>query len=95
MEQKEFEAIEQYDIIDFTKDDDPAVRRAAVDKDSDNAVLVGYVHNNKGYWHPVTAQDVVSVVKRFNEPAPGDNREAVHKEIKEAMKHMENAWDLA
>lgn len=80
MNSTDFKAIEQYDVIEFQRDDDPEPRMASVDKDGDNAVLVGYVHtNNKGYWHTVTAQDVIRVVKPYNDtPGNAALREAVN-----------------
>jgi hypothetical protein len=90
MNSTDFKAIEQFDIIKFQRDGDPEPRIAAVDKDGDNAVLVGYVHNNKGYWHTVTARDVIEVVQKFNNGTPaGQPNEAARLMIKDIMVDLE------
>ncbi len=93
MNQADFKAIEQFDVIEFQRQTDLVPSIAAVDKDGDNAVLVGYVHtNNKGYWHTVTAQDVIRVVKKHH--GESLDRQAIKKAIKVVMSALEKVWNM-
>lgn len=92
MNDKDFRDIKQFDIIEFQRDDDPAPRIAAVDKDGDKALLVGYVHKGRGYWHTVVPGDVIRIVKKYHSESL--DKQAIKKAIKVVMSALEKVWNM-
>jgi hypothetical protein len=90
--QKEFEAIDDFDVIHFQRDEDPELERGSVMKDSDKVLLVGGIDGKVGFWHPVTREDVYAVEKFGG--SGGSDVAAIKTHIKNAQESLDNALAL-
>jgi hypothetical protein len=64
MTPEEFAKIEQWDVVEFQRDNDAELEKGVVLKKGRNALLAG-IDGGRGFWHPASPTSIVRVVRPF------------------------------